>query len=350
MAKPQRWSRKKKILVSLVILAIALVTILVLLRENLAGMALALSRANYVLVAAALGLYLFSVLLWATRWRVSLSALGYQRRVRDLYLVIFSGIFITNITPFTYAGGDPLARGYVLNKTQKVPYSMGFATIMVELMLDLPIFFSLLIIGLLMSVYATSTSVMLIIIGGWLAAVVVLLSAFSYILSRRVGLNRIKGLVTRALRIFRRQTKKSAIASSINDFYRGGHAILGRWRIAARVSSFSIILWILSITRLFIIFQALNYPEPVPIPMLMLAVTLPAIVGLLPLLPGGLGTVDATIAGVFLVFIPPEYAAYALSATLIERSITLVFGTAVGASVASYLGVKVWRGAKTEER
>lgn len=339
MAKPQRWSRKKKILVSLVILAIALVTILVLLRENLAGMALALSRANYMLVAMVFGLQLFNVLLWAARWRVSLSAVGYPRRVRDLYLVILCGIFVTNITPFTYAGGDPLARGYVLNKTQKVPYPTGFATIIVELMLDLPIFFSLLIIGLLMSVYTTSTSVMLIIIGVWLAAVVALLSAFSYILSHRVGASKIKGLVTRVFCIFRRQTKKSAVASSIDDFYRGGHAILGRWRIAALVSSFSIIIWIFGITRLFIIFQAFNYPPPIP--MLILAVTLPAIVGLLPLLPGGLGTVDATIVSVFLLFgVPIEIA---VSVTLIERAVTLVFGTAVGASVASYLGVKAWR-------
>lgn len=339
MAKPQKRSRKKILLISLAIVAVAIVTISVLFGENLAEMAAALSRANYLLVAAAFGLYLFSVLLWAGRWRVSLSAVGYPRRVRDLYLVIFSGVFFTNITPFTYAGGDPLARGYLLNRTQKVPYSIGFSTIMVELMLDLPIFLSFLMIGLLMSVYVTSASTMLLIVGVWLAAVVALLSLFSHIVSRKAGSERLKKLLTRVFRTFRRRTKKATIASGVDNFYAGAHAIIGRWRTAATVSTFSVILWILSMTRLFIIFQALNYTPAIPI--LMLAVTLPAIVGLLPLLPGGLGTVDATIFSVFVVSgVDPVIAA---SVTLIERSITLIFGTAVGASVASYLGVKAWR-------
>lgn len=341
MAKPQKKSRKKVFLISLVIAAIVIATILVLLGENLAGMASALSSANYGLVAAAFGLYLLSILLWAGRWRISLSAVGYPRRVRDLYLVIFSGIFITNITPFTYAGGDPIARGYILNKTQKVPYSTGFATIIVELMLDLPIFLSFLMIGLLMSVYVVSASVMLLIMGIWLAGVVVMLAIFSRIFSKRAGSEKIKGFVMRIFRIFGRRTKKATISGGIDDLYTSGHAIIGRWRIATRVSSFSVILWILGITRLFIIFQALNYTQPIPIAMLMLAVTLPAIVGLLPILPGGLGTVDVTIFSVFVASgVDPVIAA---SVTLIERSITLVFGTAVGASVASYLGVKRWR-------
>lgn len=340
MARQKR-SRKKIFLISLVIAVIVILTIAVVFHENLAGMAAALSGANYGLVAVAFGLYLLCALFWAGRWRISLSAVGYPRRLRDLYLVIFSGIFITNITPFTYAGGDPIARGYLLNKTQQVPYPVGFATIMAELILDLPIFLSFLMIGLLMSAYATSVSTMLLIVGVWLAAVVILLSAFSRILSSRVGAGRIKGFVTRVLRIFRRGIKKKAIAGGIDDFYKRGHAIISKWRVAALVSSFSAILWIFGMIRLFIILKALDAPI-IPIPMLMLAVTLPAIVGLLPLLPGGLGTVDLTIGGVFVLFGTDP--AIAASATFIERFITLIFGTAVGAGVASYLGVKAWRG------
>jgi hypothetical protein len=305
----------------------------------------ALGRANYGLVAVAFGLYMLSILFWAGRWRISLSAIGYRRRLRDLYLVIFGGIFITNITPFTYAGGDPLARGYLLNKTQRVPYSTGFATILVELMLDLPIFFTFLMIGLLLSIYATSIAIAIFLIGIWLVTVVTLLSIFSRIVSSKAGSERLKRFLTRVFRTFRRRTKRAKIAAGVDDFYAGAHAIIGRPRIAVLVGSFSIILWLFGMARLFFIFQAFNYSPPIP--MLLLAVTLPAIVGLLPLLPGGLGTVDVTIASVFLLFgVPLEIAG---SVVLIERFIVLVFGTLVGAGIASYLGVRTWRGIKIGE-
>ena len=72
----------------------------------------------------------------------------------------------------------------------------------------------------------------------------------------------------------------------------------------------------------------------------MLAMTLPSIAGLVPFLPGGLGTVDATMVSVFLLFgVPLEIA---ISATLIERAISLVLSTLVGACALSYLGIKVW--------
>jgi hypothetical protein len=330
----------RRFLVSLVIVVvIGGVAFLLIARENLAGMLEALGRADYRLVLVALGLYLMGLLLWAARWRVSLSAIGYRRHLRELYLVILGGIFITNITPFTYAGGDPVARSYLLKKTQRVPYPKGFATILAELMLDLPIFFSFLMLGVLASFFVGSPFAVLLITGIWLAAVTIFFSFFLGFWRRRTGAGKITGFVARVLRLLRRRARKEEIARSVEDFYGGVHAIIGRRRTAFFVSGLSVILWIFGMIRLLAIFQAFGYSPPIP--MLMLAVTLPAIVGLVPLLPGGLGTVDVTIASVFLLFgVPIEIA---ISATLIERAITLVFGTVTGACVLSYLGVKILR-------
>jgi hypothetical protein len=226
-----------------------------------------------------------------------------------------------------------------------VPYSTGFATILVELMLDLPIFFTFLMIGLLLSIYTTSIAIAIFLIGIWLVTVVTLLSIFSRIVSSKAGSERLKRFLTRVFRTFRRRTKRAKIAAGVDDFYAGAHAIIGRPRVAILVGSFSIILWLFGMTRLFFIFQAFNYSPPIP--MLLMAVTLPAVVGLLPLLPGGLGTVDVTIVSVFLLFGVPF--GIAGSVVLIERFIVLVFGTAVGAGVASYLGVRTWRGIKIGE-
>jgi len=304
-------------------------------------MASALGRANYWLVAAAVGIYLLCVSFWAARWQISLSTLGYPRRLRDLYLVIFGGIFVNNLTPFTYAGGDPVARAYILNKTQWVPYPSGFATIMAEFVLDLPIFLLFLTIGLFTSVYVAPAQTVLFTVAACIVLVVISLSIFHRFLVAKRGAGMMKRVVSRVLYIFGRRAKETRIDTSIEDFYTGAHTIIGRWRVASLVCGFSATLWILGMVRLFVIFQALNYPPSIPV--LMLAVTLPAIVGLIPLLPGGLGTVDATMASIFLLFgVPAEIA---VSATLIERAITLIFGTAIGACATSYLGLKVWEAA-----
>lgn len=330
---------KRVTVISLIVVGLIFLALVTLARENLAGMAQALTQANYGWVALAFGMYLICILFWAARWRISLSAVGYSARLHDLYLVIFGSIFINNLTPFTYAGGDPVARIYLLNKTQRVPYSSGFATMVGELVLDLPIFLSLLILGLLMSFYATSTSTMLIIVGVWVVAVISILLISSKILRSGVAAGRIGGFVTRILKIFRKRVGKMKIVRVIKKFYAGAHSIVGRAKIASLVAGFSVILWTFGMVRLFIIFQAFGHLPSLP--MLMLAVTLPAIVGMVPLLPGGLGTVDVTIASVFIVFGVP--ANLAISVTLIERLITLVFGTLIGAGVLSYLGIKVWK-------
>lgn len=349
MAKSKKAALRRRFLISLVIVVIILLAIVFLLRENLAGMADALSRANYGLVAVAVGIYLTGILFWAARWRISLSAVGYPKRLRDIYLVIFGGMFLANITPLTYAGGDPIARSYLIKKTQRVPYSAGFASIAMEILLDLPVFLSFMMVGLLTSIYASSVLVVLIITGVWMATVVTILVILLHFFSRKVGAEKIKAFAERVFRTFRLRLKKTAVSGGVDNFYRGAHSVMSRWRAAASMSTFSAFIWTFSMIRLFIVLQALNYPS-VPISMLMLAATLPTIAGLLSLLPAGIGIIDATMISVLAFFgVPVEIAA---SATLIDRAITLAFSSLCGAGVVSYLGIKHGRvtGTKAKRR
>jgi len=345
MAKPQKTTFRRRFLISLVIVVIILLAVVFLLRENLSGMAGALGRANYGLVVVAVGIYLTGILFWAARWRISLSAVGYYKRLRDVYLVVLGGIFLANITPLTYAGGDPIARSYLIKKTHQVPYSAGFASIAMEILLDLPVFLSFMMVGLLTSIYASSVLVVLIITGVWMATVVTILVILARVLSRRVGAGKIKAFAARVFRTFRLRLSKTEVSRGVDNFYKGAHSVLSRWKVAASMCTFSAFIWTFSMARLFVVLQALNCP-PVPISMLMLAATLPTIAGLLPLLPGGVGTIDVTIISVLMLFgVPVEIA---VSATLIDRAITLVFSSLCGVGVVSYLGIKVRRGVKTK--
>jgi hypothetical protein len=98
-------------------------------------------------------------------------------------------------------------------------------------------------------------------------------------------------------------------------------------------------IWVMITMRYLLIFEALGYHPSIP--MLLMTLTLPAIVGLVPILPGGLGTVDFTYFSIFTLFNVPQ--SVALSAILVERMITFIIGIVVGAIALSYLGVKVWK-------
>jgi hypothetical protein len=110
-------------------------------------------------------------------------------------------------------------------------------------------------------------------------------------------------------------------------------------RFAFPTASLSIMIWTIITARYLLIFLALGYQPPIP--MLLMTLTLPAIVGLVPILPAGLGTVDFTYLSIFTLFGVPQ--TIGLSAILIERMITFVLGIVVGAIALSYLGIKIWK-------
>ncbi len=336
MTRRLSFFKRRNLLLSFVVLVLVLASAALILRQDIHSMFQALLRADYSFVGLALFVYLAGLLIWSLRWHVTLSRVGYPLRLRSIFVIIVGGICINNVTPFTYAGGDPIARAYILKKTQKVPYHSGFATILTEFALDLPVYFSLLFLGTLLSVPGAPLWYLVLVVAIWLTIIFFWSLFFHRVLSNSTGLNRITSILFRVMKIFRRGPAKSKLRRSVSGFYSSSAGIIGDRRVVFYIILLTAILWTFVIARLFLIFQALGFNPPLY--MLVFAATMPAIVGMIPFLPGGLGTVDATMVSVFLVFGAP--AGIALSATLIERAITLVFSTLVGGVALSYLGIR----------
>lgn len=326
----------KSLLVFLLIFLAVLAAAVLILRENIGSMIQAIFTANFYFVPLAVLVYLFGLVVWSMRWHVTLATVGYQVNIRSIYVVIFGGIFVNNVHPFTYLGGDPVARAYLLKKTQNVPYSCGFATILSEYVVDLPIYISLLMFGVLNSFKLPSILYDFFVFGVWIAFIVGWSFFFMRVLSSAIGTKRLAHFASRLARVFRRHVKEAKLERSIKGFYFNSARIIKTRKVVVYVVILTAAIWAIAITRLYIIFLALGYTPQIP--MLLLALTLPALVGLIPSLPGGLGTVDFTIAGVFLAFGVPSQ--IAISAMLIERAITLGFSTLVGFGAISYLGIK----------
>ncbi len=332
-----RFNLRRVLLSILLVVVVVTLSLVLFARENLSGMLNALLGANYLFVGLAIGVYLFYIVLLATRWKISISAVGHNAGLRELVPAVWGSVFINNVTPFTYAGGDPFARTYLLGKITRAPYSSCFATILGEFLLDFPIFLSLLAFGLLFSIGRIQTLPALFLIVLWLVVLVVVAPLSPRLLRNKTAAGKIAGIIWRVQRLLRIKTTRAKVSRQVGQFYDGAYLIISRKKRALTLVAFAAILWCFVMLRFFLIFQALGYNPPLA--MLLLAVTIPAFVGLVPLLPGGLGTVDAAFFFIYTGFgVSPSLA---LSAILIERAITYVMATLIGAGALSYLGVRI---------
>lgn len=323
-----------------IVTAIIIVSVVLLLQENIGGIVAALQNANYLFVILAFAIYFCSAFFWAARWRIGLFALGKSASMRNLFPIIWGSMFINNMTPLNRAGGDPIGRPYLLKKTSGIRFRTGFASVVAEQLFQIPVVLFLLSIGLILRFQMTATpglaSIAAIVI--CLAFAIFLVPFFILLFGKKEFSSKIAGFLTKISRFFRREINPADILKTVEDFRVSARNIINSKHNAAWMIGFSIALWTLDLVRISLILYALGIN--ISLPMLFLASTLPQIAGLAPLLPGGIGAVEVTMVSVFMWFgVPPVLA---LSATLIERSMSFVFSTIVGAGALSYLGIKIW--------
>ncbi len=328
-----RQNRIRKILYATIILAAVAFTFYLISRENLSQMVQTLGSADYRIFLAAVGVYFFGLTLWALRFKMGLLACGQNVPIKSSYLIVLASVFINNITPFTYSGGDPFARSFLLKKVCNTPYLCSFATLLCEFLIDLPIFLGLVAWGLFMR-DAQIIGVILVLI--WVVGVTIFILVAHKMFHAHKAPRRLTHFMWRIARILRRPVTKTQVGGYLKTFIRLVGGVLEHRRYFVTMILIGISFWILVISRFLLIFMAFGYSPQIP--MLMLTLTLSSVVGLIPILPAGLGTVDFTYVSIFTVFGVPL--PIALSVVLIERLISFVLGTLVGGVVASYLGVK----------
>ncbi len=333
--KTERRSWRRKLLYALVIVTIVALVFFFISRENLSQMVQTLQGTDYRLFLLALGVYFFGMVLWALRFKTALLACHQKVTMKSGFLVVLGSVFINNITPFTYSGGDPFARSFLLKKVCNTPYLCCFASLLSEFLIDFPIFLSLFVWGFFLKEIQL-ISILLII--AWAAGLSIFVLVTHHMFHRNEAPRKITGFIWRIGRIFKKSLTENQVEGHLRTFIMLVGGILKHRRYFAMMVFVALAFWTLVISRFLLIFGAFGYQAPIP--MLMLTLTLSSVVGLIPILPAGLGTVDFTYVSIFTLFGVPL--PLALSVVLLERLISLVIGTLVGGFALSYLGIKSW--------
>jgi len=334
--KPKINLRKSALLIALPIVLMVLAGWFIA-RENIYQMLEVIGSANHLFIVLAIAIYFLSVGIWAIRWRMALSFINCRISFGTCYLIICATIFLNNVTPIARVGGDPFGRVYMLHRLENTSYSSGMASVVGEYALTPLLIVSFLMAGLLLQFGKGSLPLTLILIAVWVLAASATIFIPRLFFKKRIAAKGIGGVINRVLGWFRRGRNVEEIGEGIETFYSSSYATIDRWKKVFLIGSWTLLTSALEALRLYSIFLALGYNPTLP--MLLVASSLPIIVGFIPLLPGGLVLVEGSLISIFALFgVPLELA---IAATLIERGLSFVLSTIVGAGVFSYLGVKI---------
>lgn len=115
------------------------------------------SSFSWFTIAIVISLALLQITIIIYRWQMILEAQGDKVKFRQLLGPKFVGFAISYLTPGLYVGGEPV-RAYLLKKQAKVPFTHGFASIIVDKILDFTYPLPFLIVALIYALFTYDIS------------------------------------------------------------------------------------------------------------------------------------------------------------------------------------------------
>lgn len=296
-----------------------------------------LKIADFKYVLAALMVQIASFFLFAIRWHIINKIATIDIKSIKLVPMIIIGLAINNITPSSNGGGEPV-RAYILSSKTGKPFESAFATTIADRALDTIPFLILAIITIatLIRFFHLNEEYIAIMV----LAVVLITVAFIAIIYMSINRKFAEKIMVLVLRIVRKFYKKDQeklekkVIRAINGFQDTMKVMLKDKVILYKALPLSFFIWFFEIFRMYIIFLAFgNGINPFVIAEVFIISTL---VGMIPLLPGGLGAVELMMMGLFAsAGVPNEVSA---AVTIIERGISFWLPIFVGLLLLPYYG------------
>ncbi len=299
----------------------------------------AISKANLRLMVVAFVIEIIDLVVMAARWHVFLKDIIDIDFLSTLSINL-AGASVSNITPSGRVGGEPL-KAYILKKRYGMRYGAGFATIILERIVDMLAFTIISIIAILYGIFyfhlSWSVISLLFLALGFTGSMLV--GMWYLTLEKRLRSKSIVSWLDRHQWITSHipyvSHYKGKIADSLTNYYSNVARIAGHPDTMVAGFFISFIYWVVEISRAYVIFLALGVNPPFPV--IALAYIFSAIVGSLPFGVGGVGLTEGTM--IFIYSAGSINAVIASIETLLDRLLSYWLVIIAGLPLAGYLGI-----------
>ena len=300
----------------------------------------ALKESNLWFVLLAVLLQFFTYFLYAWRWHIINNAANMSLGVKRLLPMVLVSLAVNNITPSGRGGGEPV-RAYLLAKEGNYKFEDTFASVIADRSFDTFPFLILSIITIIgiittFSLDPTVLAILVICVVGITAAVAVLI----YVCINEAFGVKITSWVIKIVRRFYKkydENTEKRIIEAVISFQSTMNLLLRNRNILLYALPLSFVIWIFEILRVYAVFLAFGASiSPIIIGELFIIASL---VGMVPLLPGGLGAVDGIM--ILLYSGAGVTASISAAATLVERVISFWMSTFIGLICLMMFGTNV---------
>lgn len=280
-------------------------------------------------------------LVWTYRWKLILMTVNEHISYRSLLVMLLASDFGNNVTPGA-AGGEPL-RAYLLSATKKTPFEIAFATSTADRVFE---FFPFVLISLFAAFFIlfweipiwTKLIVFIMILVSLFFFTIILYAVYRKEISQRVIIRIMKSIHPFLVKLVKSDLTlvemNEKIIFYIDRFSKGFLQVVKDKKILIIGFILSFFMWALDIVRFYICFITIGvYPPVIP---LIIIYTIGILIMLVPLLPGSWGIREVIIVGLFAVV--GVAGDVVISASLIDRFVSYILPTIIGAFAAFYYG------------
>jgi hypothetical protein len=300
----------------------------------------ALKVANLSIIALAIATQVFTYFLYTLRWQILNKITDLDVSIKDLLPMVLVGLAVNNITPSGRGGGEPV-RAYILAKRMDYPMEETFATVVADRALDTFPFVVLAAVTIAaMALYFDFSLWLLIVMVLAVIVIVAVLIALIYMCINPNFGKRVDGWIIGIVRRFYKKNSEELeekIHGVIFGFQDTLKILISNKKGLYYTIPLSFLIWIFEIIRVYLVFLA--FGANVNFIVIGEVFIVACLVGMIPLLPGGLGAID----GIMIIFYSAAGVSASISAaaTVIERLISFWMATIIGLIILPYYGSSV---------
>ncbi len=301
----------------------------------------ALKIANIGIIALAVVTQVFTYFLYTLRWQILNSLADMDVSFKRLLPMVLVGLAVNNITPSGRGGGEPV-RAYILAKEkEEYHFEDTLATVVADRALDTFPFVVLAAITIAsMALFFNFDLWLLVVMVLAVIVIVALLIVIVYMCINPSFGKRVDGWIIGLVRRFYKKNSEkleNQIHEAIFGFQETMKLLISNRKGLVYTLTLSFIIWIFEIVRVYLVFLA--FGANVNLIVIGEVFIVACLVGMIPLLPGGLGAVD----GLMILFYSAAgiSASVSAAATVIERLISFWMATIIGMLLMPYYGSSV---------